>query len=180
MGYLKIFNSREIEEDIKRNYSTYIKHLRVSVLKILSILVEPLSSIQYLGNLIRKVLKPSCKIILNFVRGGMDILPYLPKRVPQEIILISSDVTCLYNAHNLGIEAINFSWRKHSSHIENVSETFSLKGFKSLLETNHFTTTTSTYRFNGTAIGTNINHTYVILVMCFLEAKFYSKLTETL
>ncbi|XP_062588448.1 uncharacterized protein LOC134250115 [Saccostrea cucullata] len=182
-GLPKIHKCKEIQENVNKCNSTYIKLLRPNDLKLRPIIAGPASSTQRLSNLLDIILKPLCTKVTSYVRDDMDFLNYIPQTVPRETLLVSFDVTSLYTniTHELGIEAIKYWWDKYPEEIDDrFPANFILEGLRIVLENNDFLFDDENYlQIKGTAMGTKVAPTYACLVMGFLEEKLYNVLPET-
>ncbi|XP_062606683.1 uncharacterized protein LOC134268439, partial [Saccostrea cucullata] len=182
-GLPKIHKCKEIQENVKKCNSTYIKLPRPNDLKLRPIIAGPASSTQRLSNLLDIILKPLCTKVTSYVRDDMDFLNYIPQTVPRETLLVSFDVTSLYTniTHELGIEAIKYWLDKYPEEIDHrFPANFILEGLRIVLENNNFLFDDENYlQIKGTAMGTKVAPTYACLVMGFLEEKLYNILPET-
>ncbi|XP_061168845.1 uncharacterized protein LOC133178101 [Saccostrea echinata] len=182
-GLLKIHKCKEIQKNVKKCNSTYIKLPRPNDLKLRPIIAGPASSTQRLSNLLDIILKPLCTKVTSYVRDDMDFLNYIPQTVPRDTLLVSFDVTSLYTniTHDLGIEAIKYWLDKYPEEIDDrFPANFILEGLRIVLENNNFLFDDENYlQIKGTAMGTKVAPTYACLVMGFLEEKLYTILPET-
>lgn len=181
-GLPKIHKCKNIQENVKKCNSTYIKLPRPNDLKLRPIIAGPASSAQRLSNMLNIILKPLCTKVTSYVRDNMDFLNYIPQTVPGDTILVTFDVSSLYTniPHNLGLEAIQYWLDKHPDQIDSrFSKEFILAGLKLVLENNHFLFDDENYlQIKGTAMGTKVAPTYASLVMGYLEEKLYSILPD--
>ncbi|XP_061170396.1 uncharacterized protein LOC133179719 [Saccostrea echinata] len=182
-GLPKIHKCKEIQKNVKKCNSTYIKLPRPNDLKLRPIIAGPASSTQRLSNLLDIILKPLCTKVTSYVRDDMDFLNYIPQTVPRDTLLVSFDVTSLYTniTHDLGIEAIKYWLDKYPEEIDDrFPANFILEGLRIVLENNNFLFDDENYlQIKGTAMGTKVAPTYACLVMGFLEEKLYTILPET-
>ncbi|XP_061187186.1 uncharacterized protein LOC133195360 [Saccostrea echinata] len=182
-GLPKIHKCKEIQKNVKKCNSTYIKLPRPNDLKLRPIIAGPTSSTQRLSNLLDIILKPLCTKVTSYVRDDMDFLNYIPQTVPRDTLLVSFDVTSLYTniTHDLGIEAIKYWLDKYPEEIDDrFPANVILEGLRIVLENNNFLFDDENYlQIKGTAMGTKVAPTYACLVMGFLEEKLYTILPET-
>lgn len=181
-GLHKIHKCKNIQENVKKCNSTYIKLPRPNDLKLRPIIAGPASSTQRLSNMLDIILKPLCTKVTSYVRDDMDFLNYIPQTVPGDTILVTFDVSSLYTniPHILGLEAIQYWLDKHPDQIDSrFSKEFILAGLKLVLENNTFLFDDENYlQIKGTAMGTKVAPTYASLVMGYLEEKLYSILPD--
>ena len=112
----------------------------------------------------------------------IDFLQCIPKRISEDTVLVSFDVTSLYTniSHELGVEAITFWLDKYPKLINSrFSKEFLIEIMKIILENNNFYFNDKLYnQKRGTAMGTKFTPTYATLVLGFLEEKLYLQANE--
>ena len=126
----------------------------------------PVCETHRLNNLIDILLKLFLKHVKSYVRDDIDFLQYIPKRISEDTILVSFDVTSLYTniSYELGVEAITFWLEKYPKLINSrFFNEFLIESMKIILENNNF-------YFN--------DKFYTTLVLGFLEEKKYLQADE--
>jgi len=179
-GLPKIHKSKEIQNAIQDQKSTYIELLKPGDLKLRPIIAGPQCATHRLSNLLDILLKPLCQKVPSFIRDDMDFLNYIPTEVDETTKLVSFDVTSLYTniPIELGVEAISFWIKKYPELIDSrFEETFIIDGLKIVLENNSFLFDNSSFlQVKGVAMGTKVAPTYATLVMGYLEDKLYQNI----
>lgn len=109
----------------------------------------------------------------------MDFLNKIPETTDPNTILVTVDVTSLYTniPHDFGLQAIKFWIEKHPELFpRKFSPDFILDSIQFILENNTFYFDGNFYKqIKGTAIGTKMAHTFIILVMGYFEVILYKK-----
>ena len=142
----------------------------------------PVCETHRLSNLMDILLKPFLKHVKSYVRDDIDFLQYIPKRISEDTILVSFNVTSLYTniSHELGVEAMTFWLDKYPELINGrFSKEFLIESMKIILENNNFYFNDHFYtQKRGTAMGTKFAPLYATLVVGFLEEKLYLQADE--
>lgn len=182
-GLPKIHKSKEIQEGIQLQNSSYIKLPEPHDLKLRPIVAGPACPTHRLSNLLDIILKPLCPHVNSYIRDDIDFLNYIPESVTQETLLVSFDVTSLYTniPNSFGYEAISYWIDKLPDSLDTrFSKEFIMEGLKLILENNNFFFDNVYYHQNrGTAMGTKVAPTYATLVMGYFEELLYSEISRS-
>ena len=115
----------------------------------------------------------------SYIKDNTVYLNKLPKEIPKDNLLVSSDVENLYTytPHDFGLDAIKCWLDNYPTEIlTGISQTFILMAFDFILKNNTFQFNDKYYRQQkGTAMGTKFGPSYAKLVLGYLEEILYQK-----
>ena len=106
----KIHKSTDILKEINERPSDYVHMAMPDELKARPINGDVRSVTQGLSKLMEKILKPLVLHLKTFIKDEFDFIKKIPKRVRDDVYMVSFDVTSLYVSipFDLGIEAISY------------------------------------------------------------------------
>lgn len=138
----------------------------------------------HLSFFLDKLLEPFISLVDGYVKNSYDFLSKLPRRVNNNSLFVSLDVTSLYTVipHNIGLTAVEFWLSKYSSKLDSrFSISFILNALEIILRNNSFKYKKQHFlQINGVAMGTMVAPKYAHLVMAYIETLLKSKCTTIL
>lgn len=182
-GLPKIHKSKEIQNAIEKQKSSYVEIICPTDLTFPPIVAGPSCATHRLSKLIDSLLKPYTKYVKSYIRDDIDFLNKIPRNTSNNGLLATFDVVSLYTNidHNLGIEAVAYWINKHPSLLPDEYDiSFILEAVELILNNNLFKFNNKHFsQKRGTAMGTQMAPTYATLTMGYLEEMLYKTLEET-